>query len=107
MAVCRWCEQEMTTAGSCTVSALHRDGRRVEMIPFGAEPGRRALRLRCFDCGVSAGGFHHLGCDMQRCPLCRRQMMTCDCRFDEDGPDELDGGWHELPSRSGSIATVC
>ena len=25
---------------------------------------------------------------MQQCPLCRGQMMTCDCRFDEDGPDE-------------------
>ncbi|NLD76009.1 MAG: hypothetical protein GX643_05015 [Acidimicrobiales bacterium] len=27
---------------------------------------------------------------MQRCPLCTRQMMSCDCRFDEDGPDEED-----------------
>lgn len=58
------------------------------MIAFGSEPGPPILSLRCGDCGVVRGGHHHLGCDMQRCPLCRGQMMLCDCRFDEDGPDE-------------------
>ena len=98
MAVCRWCEQEMTTASSCTVGVFHLDGRPVEMIAFGAEPGARTLRLRCDDCGVARGGYHHPGCDMQRCPVCRAQMMTCGCRFDEDGPDddELDDGGEPL-----------
>ena len=97
MAVCRWCGQEMTTSSSCTVRALHRDGRRIELIPFGTEPGRRALRLRCFDCGVAAGGLHHVGCDVQRCPSCGGQMMTCECRFDEDGPGDVDeDGWDDL-----------
>jgi len=88
MAVCHWCEQEMTTASSCTVGAFHLDCRPVGMIAFGAEPGPPTLRLRCGDCGVVRGGHHHPGCDVQRCPLCRGQMMTCGCRFDEDGPDE-------------------
>jgi hypothetical protein len=88
MAVCGWCEQDMATAHSCTVDALHLDGRRVEMIPFGAARGGRTGGGRCGDCGVSRGGWHHLGCDLQRCPLCRGQMFTCGCRFDEDEPDE-------------------
>jgi hypothetical protein len=80
----------MSTGASCTVSAMHLNGRRVAMIPFRARAGRRAASRPCGDCGVAAGGFHHLGCDMQRFPLCRGQMITCGCRFDEDGPAELD-----------------
>lgn len=90
MAVCSLCKREMRAAMSCSVGALHVDGRRVDMIPWGRGSGRYAERGRCHDCGVSQGGFHHIGCDMQRCPLCRRQMMSCGCRFDEDGPDEDD-----------------
>jgi hypothetical protein len=85
MAVCTFCDQEMTTARSCSVGVLHRAGTPVAMIPW-----RRAGR--CGDCGVSRGGFHHLGCDTQRCPSCGGQMIMCGCRFDEDGPvDPFDG----------------
>lgn len=31
MAVCRWCDQEMLTAASCTVDAFHQGGRRIEL----------------------------------------------------------------------------
>jgi hypothetical protein len=67
MAVCTWCEREMTAAATCTVSALHRHGARIDMIQWGAEPGWTVLS-RCHDCGVTPGGFHHPGCDVQRCP---------------------------------------
>jgi hypothetical protein len=39
---------------------------------------------------VRPGGFHHPGCDLQSCPVCGGQMMTCGCRFDEDGEPGLD-----------------
>jgi len=87
MAVCSWCEREMTTASSCTAVVLHRDGTPIRMIPWGKEPGWSA-RARCGDCAAKPGGFHHPGCDVQRCPLCEGQMMSCDCRFDEDGSDD-------------------
>ena len=63
------------------------------MAPFGAERGARSLRGRCGDCGVSRGGWHHFGCDLQRCPSCSGQLLSCGCRFDED-PD-VDGAFGE------------
>jgi hypothetical protein len=36
--------------------------------------------LPCHDCGVRPGGFHHLHCDVERCPKCgaqRHDQMAC------------------------------
>jgi hypothetical protein len=77
----------MTTAASCSVNVLHRGGRPVPLGPWGSEIGWRADG-RCGDCGVLPGGYHHIGCDIQECPVCHRQMLSCGCRFDEDGRDE-------------------
>jgi hypothetical protein len=28
---------------------------------------------------VVTGGYHHPGCDMEICPRCGNQLITCDC----------------------------
>lgn len=38
-------------------------------------------RHRCPDCGCLEGQFHKLGCDMERCPFCGQQFITCDCVY--------------------------
>lgn len=92
MAVCTYCSQEMVGGSSCSVEVLHRDGAAFPVQKVSQRDGPRTgdKAGRCGDCGAPAGGFHHLGCDMQRCPCCRGQLMCCGCWFDEDGTDIAD-----------------
>ena len=35
----------------------------------------------CHDCNVKEGELHELGCDMETCPFCRNQLISCDCCY--------------------------
>jgi len=36
---------------------------------------------KCHDCGCEEGQLHKLGCDMERCPFCGHQLISCDCIY--------------------------
>jgi len=41
----------------------------------------------CHDCNCKEGELHMLGCDMERCPFCGHQLISCDCRYTKNGFD--------------------
>jgi len=80
-AICRWCKKEMTVK-TCRANTEvdFPDGVALPSSPdhFG-EVGDR-----CHDCNIVNGGFHHPGCDVERCPKCGGQLITCGCLDDEE-----------------------
>jgi hypothetical protein len=45
-------------------------------------------RHTCHDCGVFEGQIHQWDCDMERCPFCGGQLISCECDPQELGVKE-------------------
>lgn len=78
MAICAFCKKEMSddNTESCDkLTICFADG--PNMVPstfhFNEPNGR------CHDCNIKHGGYHHPGCDVERCPRCNNQLITCNC----------------------------
>lgn len=37
----------------------------------------------CHDCGCREGEIHEFGCDIERCPFCGGQLISCDCVYEK------------------------
>lgn len=81
--ICDWCKNEMLDGVSCAgnTEVKYPDGTVLPSVAYApGDPDQR-----CHDCRAPAGGKHHPGCDMERCPRCGGQLISCGCL---DGQEE-------------------
>lgn len=80
MAKCNWCNQEMLDPEikTCTGNLA---------VPFPDKAVRLSVKYdgpdQCHDCNIQPGGYHHPGCDVEVCPKCGGQLISCGC-LEED-----------------------
>ncbi len=78
-AKCKFCNQDMKPGTGCTLKEYTDMGPKVyARVPYNGEG-------HCHDCAVATGQLHHPGCDMERCPKCNGQALSCGCT---DKPEE-------------------
>ena len=62
------------------------DGEVFARIRYGDECfGWRAGTTPCYDCGVTKGQLHIPSCDVEECPNCHTQLLSCDCDLWDTG----------------------
>jgi hypothetical protein len=86
MAACDHCKLDMKLSATRTcveVPVVSKRAGSKPPLPYAGD------RERCHDCNVERGGFHHPGCDDEKCPHCGQQVISCLCT-EPDEEDELD-----------------
>lgn len=83
MAVCLRCHKDMLSVDGCDVTHFTLGKKRRPRVPYGRE-GRLGVHVlppdqRCRDCNAAVGKFHHPGCDLEECPRCDGQVISCGC----------------------------
>lgn len=85
MAICKLCGKDMLTAKGCNEHCYVHGQKYIPAIKNGGpgdwsegKPGRA-----CHDCNAQPGEYHHYGCDAERCPVCKGQMLSCNCWGDK------------------------
>lgn len=74
------------------VRAYRLRGRVVRRVAYGSERfDWHAGRVPCHDCAVVEGQLHVPGCDVEECPLCHHQLISCGCADPEDEEEDVFG----------------
>lgn len=84
MSKCEDCGREMLIADGCSKEYLifkdmKNNTNEYHRVKVGELSDKISEDDRCHDCNARYGYYHHIGCDMERCPLCGMQLISCDC----------------------------
>ena len=76
MVKCKDCGKEMKTAKSCNKKHIMIQGQ-----GYLRDTTYFDTSKRCHDCNIinKKGNIHHFGCDIERCPKCHGQLLSCGC----------------------------
>ena len=109
---CDFCKKDMSKGESCICTPIKFGGKEYQPIKLGEEQTFKPanggafphyIQMRkvwdeciadgyqespCHDCNTPLGGYHHPGCDNERCPICGGQLISCDCEFDLEEDDK-------------------
>lgn len=83
-AICKICNGDMLKVNGCKPSTFIFEGRaysRVKVGDAGDFHEDDSTDSRCSDCGAKYGYYHHEGCDCERCPVCKGQLLSCECEL--------------------------
>lgn len=86
MAKCEYCGHDMLTAKGCVRVPVVHNRKEYEPVKVG-DPGDWYANdpdAVCGDCGAHYGHYHHPGCDIERCPVCGLQLISCGCGDDTE-----------------------
>lgn len=63
---------------------IDKNNKKYERIAYGKEPGFNAEVKHefCPDCTAAIGEFHYECCDIEICPKCGFQLLSCECELD-------------------------
>lgn len=76
-AKCDYCDQQMSPGTSCLPHRFGATRNGVGAVDAQPYDGEWTGDI-CHDCNAPKGGFHHAGCDVERCPKCGLQAIGCD-----------------------------
>jgi hypothetical protein len=85
------CRQEMHDRVGCTLEVFSdfADDEPRPRVRFGDETRMELGRQEhCPDCLAPRNTFHHPGCDIEQCPRCGGQALTCGCAVEFRPSDE-------------------
>lgn len=104
MVKCVQCGRDLSSAKGCGVHTVRVGGKVFNGVRMG-DPGDfyegESKATRCHDCNALYAHCHHWGCDAERCPVCGRQLISCECR-------DVTIGSEDQPQKTGaSTRAVC
>ena len=79
---CEYCGKPMSHG--CIYHSYVIDGKGYDAIKFGDSREQLPEDIEvCHDCNARIGEYHHPGCDMERCPKCGCQLISCNCHVED------------------------